>query len=90
GDETQDAFAARAREIARQEGIDGLPTSVYRQAVAASQGNMRRVLQRIESGSFKADALVALEREFEMCRSTKGEHGERRRAELTAAMKGLR
>jgi hypothetical protein len=50
----------------RAEGIDGLPTSVYRQAVAASQGNMRRVLQRIESGIFKADALAALEREFEM------------------------
>ena len=39
--ETWTAFAARAREIARREGIDGLPEAVYRNAVAASNGNER-------------------------------------------------
>lgn len=85
-DATQAAFAKRAREIAVKEGIDGLPLSVYSIAVAASSGNFRRVLQRIESGSFRDDAVAALERELAMLKSTKGEHAERRRAELQATI----
>jgi replication-associated recombination protein RarA len=80
------AFARRAQQVAQREGIDGLPWSVYANALDASKGNLRRVLQRIESGAFKADALAEMEREYEMVRCTKGEHGERRRAELAAAM----
>lgn len=80
------AFARRAREIAQAEGVDGLPLSVYESVVAASKGNFRRVLQRIEAGSFKADALAALERDYAMVASTKGERAEAQRQQLTAAM----
>jgi DNA polymerase-3 subunit gamma/tau len=85
-DATNRAFAERARAIAQREGIDGLPLSVYVNAVSASAGNFRRVLQRIESGTFRDDALAALEREYAMVKSTKGEHAEKRRAELQAAI----
>jgi DNA polymerase-3 subunit gamma/tau len=80
------AFARRAKEIAMAEGIDGLPLSVYANAVSASGGNMRRVLQRIESGAFKVDAVQAMEREYAMIKTTKGPDAERRRAELQAAI----
>ena len=85
-DAAKTAFAQRAREIAVREGIDGLPGSVYSRAVEGSGGNMRRVLQRIESGAFKADALSGLERELDMVASTKGTVAEQRRKELTAAI----
>jgi hypothetical protein len=62
---------------------------VYQNAVSASGGNFRRVLQRIESGAFKADAKAALERQYAMVKSTKGEYGERCRAELEAALQAL-
>lgn len=89
GDETQRAFAARAREIAGKEGIDGLPEAVYRSAATKARGNMRALLQRIESGAFRADACQGLERELAMLKATKGENAERRRAELTATLAAL-
>jgi len=90
------AFAERAKAVAMAEGIDGLPLSVYESAVAAGGGNLRRVLQRIESGAFKADAraemqeqVKALERDYEMCRSTKGEAAALRRAALEVSKAAL-
>jgi DNA polymerase III subunit gamma/tau len=97
------AFAERARAVAIAEGVDGLPLSVYESAVAAGGGNLRRVLQRIESGAFAADAraqmaeqLKDLEREYEMVRATKGDVAAQRRrslvakkAELTATIASL-
>ena len=80
------AFAKRAREIAVKEGIDGFPMSVYTNAVSASAGNFRRVLQRIMSGTFRDDAIASLEREYAMVKATKGEHAEKRRAELQQAI----
>lgn len=53
---TRKAMAARAKQIAMAEGIDGLPDSVYLDALAGYGGNMRKLLQRIESGGFKRDA----------------------------------
>lgn len=44
------AFARRAREIARAEGMDGKPESAYLRLVQQSRNNMRAVLQEIESG----------------------------------------
>jgi hypothetical protein len=85
-DATRLAFAKRAQEIARSEGIDGLPLSVYTRAVAASRGNFRRVLQQIESGGFRADAVASLRQELDLLQSTKGQQAERRRAELKAAI----
>jgi replication-associated recombination protein RarA len=80
------AYAERARFIAQREGIDGLPLSVYLTAVDGSKGNMRRVLQRIESGAFRADAVAELRRELEAWAGTKGERATQRRAELEAAI----
>jgi replication-associated recombination protein RarA len=85
-DAARTAYAQRAQAIAKREGIDGLPLSVYATAVDASKGNLRRVLQRIESGAFKADAVECLERELAMVQSTKGDLAAKRRAELTAAI----
>jgi replication-associated recombination protein RarA len=79
-------FAKRAREVAKAEGLDGLPLSVYERAVSQSGGNMRRVLQRIESGAFRQDAVAGLQREYDMVKATKGEHAEKRRAELAQAI----
>lgn len=85
-EQAQAAFAKRARDIAKAEGIDGLPLSVYESAVAASNGNFRRVLGKIESGTFAADALPVLQREFDMIKATKGEAYEARRVALQRAM----
>jgi replication-associated recombination protein RarA len=89
-DQTRRAFAERAQAIAQREGIDGLPLSVYSEAVSASGGNFRRVLQRIESGAFKDDAVAQLERELAMLKSTKGESAAQRREALTLAIAKIR
>jgi replication-associated recombination protein RarA len=85
------AFAERAKTVAMAEGMDGLPLSVYESAVGASGANLRRVLQRIESGAFKADAgaqmaeqVKELDREYAMVAVTKGEAAAFRRAVLEA------
>ncbi len=83
-------FAQHAKRVAMAEGIDGLPIGLYQCAVDASNGNLRRGLQRIESGAFRTDAIEQLERELAACASTKGEYGARRRAELTAAIAAAR
>lgn len=88
-DATQKAFAARAKQIARAEGIDGLPDSVYVKAISAVRGNMRALLQRIESGKFRSDARESLEKELAAIKSTKGEYAESRRAHLTATLASL-
>lgn len=44
-------FAKRAREIAVAEGLDGKPESAYLTLVNECDGNLRRVLQRIEKGT---------------------------------------
>lgn len=85
-DVTKSAFAKRAREIAQAEGIDGLPLCVYEHAMSASRGNFRRVLQRIEAGTFKVDAVEVLEREYSFIKSTKGDRAEKQRAELLSAI----
>lgn len=90
GTETQRAFAERAREIGAAEGLGELPLSVYSNAVSASAGNMRRVLQRLESGSFRADALAELEREWSMVKAIKGTHGDERRAVVQAALDAVK
>jgi hypothetical protein len=88
-DATQAAFARRAKQIAKQEGIDGLPDSIYSKAISAVRGNMRALLQRIESGKFRSDARESLEKELQMIKATKGEYADGRRAQLTAAIASL-
>ena len=44
--------AERVRQIAQQEGLDSKPLSVYVKALESNKGNMRAVLQLVESGFF--------------------------------------
>jgi hypothetical protein len=44
------AFAERAKEIAEAEGLDGKPLEQYLRLVNEHRGNMRAVLNAIESG----------------------------------------
>lgn len=44
--------AERVREIAQKEGLDGKPLSVYVRALETAKGNMRAVLQLVETGFF--------------------------------------
>ncbi len=45
-----DAFAVRAQQIARSEGLDGQPLAAYKRLVQRCRNNMRAVLQAVESG----------------------------------------
>ena len=47
-------LAARAREIATAEGLDGQPIEKYLKLVQDERMNFRAVLQRIESGDMVA------------------------------------
>ena len=44
------AFAARAKEIAKAEGLDGKPEAAYLRLVQTSKNSMREVLQKIDAG----------------------------------------
>ena len=48
------AFAARAREIAQAEGLDGLPVEKYVRLLRDHGLNMRSALQAIEAGEMLA------------------------------------
>ena len=88
-DEAKRAFAVRARQIAVAEGIDGVPEQCYAAAAVSCKGNMRALLQRIESGAFRQDAAAVLQREFDMLRTTKGTVAAARRETLEQLLKTL-
>ena len=48
--QTTEAFAQRALEIARQEGLDGRPLADYVQLVIRCKGNLRAAIQAVEQG----------------------------------------
>jgi len=49
-----EAFAARAREIAQAEGLDGQPHAKYVRLAQERRNNFREMLQRIEAGDMLA------------------------------------
>lgn len=61
GPETWKALAARAKAVAMQAGCDGMPIGVYETALAACKGNLRMLLQRVESGQLAQEAREALQ-----------------------------
>lgn len=63
-------MARRAKTLAQAAGIDGYPDIVYRAALDHLQGNMRMLLQRIESRSILD---TAHERVMEMMRTRQGD-----------------
>ncbi len=67
---SRDAMAARAKAIAQAAGIDGYPDIVYRAALDQLNGNMRMLLQRVESRSL---IDTAHERVLEMMRTRQGD-----------------
>jgi replication-associated recombination protein RarA len=48
-------FAARVKEIAEREGLDGQPMARYEQLARDCRNNMRRMLMAVESGQMIAD-----------------------------------
>lgn len=46
-------FAARAREIAQAEGLDGQPPAAYLSRIRHHKNNMRALLQDVDSGHFQ-------------------------------------
>ena len=50
-----EAFAVRAREIAQAEGLNGAPPDAYAALAARCKGNMRAMLNEIESGAMLAE-----------------------------------
>jgi replication-associated recombination protein RarA len=62
--ESRRALAKRAKELAMAAGIDGLPVTAYETALAACNGNMRMLLQRVESGQLLDEAREELERQL--------------------------
>jgi DNA polymerase III gamma/tau subunit len=50
-----EAFAARAKQIAEREGLDGRPLKDYLRLVQDHKNNFRAVIQAIEAGEMSAD-----------------------------------
>ncbi len=78
-EDTQRAMAARAKKIAQAEGIDGLPDDVYLDALAQCRGNLRMLLQRIESGRFSEDAAKRRALQAELAALPEGKASAKRR-----------
>ena len=83
-------LARRAQTIARAEGVDGLPLDVYTAVLSGLNGNLRALLDRIESGKFRHNALEALVSMRQGARAAKGADGERRRQELDGLIAKLK
>lgn len=49
-------MAARAKAVAMAAGCDGLPIAAYEQCLYGCRGNMRALLQRVESGQLRREA----------------------------------
>src|SRR5207244_4004340 len=86
GPAVRQALARRAKTVAMAAGCDGLPESVYLAAVEGCRGNLRAVLQRVESGQLATAARAEVVRELGRPLS---EQEPRRRAELQALLRDI-
>jgi DNA polymerase III subunit gamma/tau len=64
GPAVRKALAKRAKAVAQDAGCDGLPDAVYERCVEACRGNLRMVLQRVESGQLADEARAELTRQL--------------------------
>jgi replication-associated recombination protein RarA len=64
GPAVRKALALRAKAVAQSAGCDGLPDAVYERCVDACRGNLRMVLQRVESGQLADEARSELTRQL--------------------------
>jgi len=62
GPGVRQALAKRAKVVAMSAGCDGLPDSVYAAAIDGCKGNIRALLQRVESGQLANAARLECER----------------------------
>jgi DNA polymerase-3 subunit gamma/tau len=86
--ETQRAMAQRAKRVAQAEGIDGLPDEVYVDALAQCRGNLRMLIQRIESGRFSEDASKRNALKGELANLPTGKTTAKRREAIMAELGG--
>lgn len=79
--DTREAFAARAREIAVAEGIDGQPIEDYCLLAERCKGNLRAMLQAVETGDIPRAPVKAVKQPDTLPGETLLEANRRRIAE---------
>ena len=81
GPESRRALAVRAKTVAMKAGCDGLPEQEYIAAMDGCNGNMRALLQRVESGQLNRMAKIRAELQRPL-----GQQEPRRREQLQAQL----
>ncbi len=74
---TRKALALRGKAVAVEAGMDGLPDDCYLAAIEGCKGNLRALLQRVESGQLREEARTELTRQL-MALPLDGRHGAQR------------
>lgn len=86
GPESRQALARRAKAVAMAAGCDGLPDATYLAALDGCRGNLRALLQRVESGQLAREARASIEAYLQQ---PIAKQCPRKRAELQAQLAAL-